>query len=718
MKFFKISLTLQMAIATVLGILCGLTFGDFCKVLAPYGQAYIMILKITAVPYLIGAIIHGVGQLSPSQAKMILKKGILFIGIALTINICMIYLTYYVFPLPKTAPLVGYVAGNVPSINFAELLIPENIFYDLSNNIIPSIVIFSLLTGISLMYLKEKSTLMHSLQNLVEALTRITGWIARITPVGTFIIIANQAGTIEFSTIKQVSTYLILYIITISLIIFWIFPRITNMLSHIPSSVWLKQLFPILLLAYTTNVVIVCLPYIIELLNKEMQSIDPQNEKAKTQIQGTVSIIFNLPMGSLFITMFVLFSSIFYNIILSFTNQVELFLTAFLTSLGAVGIGSWINSLTFILDSLGLPLEALNLYLTIIPFTSGFQAMLSAVQIASLSLLITLACRTKMHFHPLRIVKGCVFTFTPVLLLFGLIKAFNPLPEIKNEKKSIFELSIASDIKVTVYDTPPLPPEDHPGEDVFQRILRTKTLRVGYIPNAAPFSFSNFDHGIVGYDIAFAYELAYDLGCNLELIPMTYSGVIKELKSNSYDIAMSALSINEERLKSISFTQSYLKPDLVFVTLSKNKRKFRSLRSIQENKQLSIAVLKGSSYEKIAKEQFPQHSIILLDNYNLFASGHMGDILLWEDPEAVAWCIQHKQFSVVFPQPKLGKDSFAYAIRANNARLLNYLNQWLQLKTNQGFTQKQHNVWIEGKTEIAAQPNPRWSLIRYLGWAE
>ena len=718
MKFFRISLAFQMAIATILGILCGLIFGDWCQVFAPYGQAYIMILKITAVPYLIGAIIHGVGQLAPSQARMILKKGILFIAIALSINISMIYLTYYVFPLPQTAPLVGYIAGNIPSINFAELLIPENIFYDLSNNIIPSIVIFSLLTGISLMYLKEKQTFMLSLQNLVEALTRITGWIARITPLGTFIIIANQAGTIQFSTIKQVSTYIILYIVCVSIIIFWIFPRITNMLSHIPSYVWLQQLFPILLLAYTTNVVIVCLPYIIELLNKEMRAIDPFNEKAQTQIQGTVSIIFNLPIGSLFITMFVLFASVFYNTLLSFSSQIELFLTAFLTSLGAVGVGSWINSLTFILDSLGLPLDALNLYLTVIPFTSGFQAMISVVQIASLSLLITLACRKKMQFSPMKILKGSLLTFTPVLILFGVIKTFNPLPEIKNEKKSIFELSIASDIKVTVHDTPPPPADEVAGEDTFQRILRTKTLRVGYVANAAPFSFYNFDHGLIGYDIAFAYELAYDLGCDLELIPMTYASVTKELKANTYDIGMSAISVTEGRLKSLSFTQSYLQPELIFVTLNKNKRKLKSLAAIQENKNLSIAVLKGSSYEKMAKEYFPNHSIILLDQFDQFATGHMGDILLWEESEAIAWSIKHKQFCIIFPSPSLGKDTFAYAIRPNNARFLNYLNQWMQLKKTQGQTKKQYDLWVEGKTEIAAHTAPRWSLVRYLGWVE
>ncbi|MBX9922563.1 MAG: cation:dicarboxylase symporter family transporter [Rhabdochlamydiaceae bacterium] len=718
MKFFRISLALQMAIATVLGILCGLIFGDLCEALAPYGKAYIMILKVTAVPYLIGAIIHGVGQLSSSQAKMILKKGILFIGITLAINISMIYLTYYVYPQPKTAPLVGYIAGNVPSIQFSELLIPENIFYDLANNIIPSIVIFSLLIGIALMYLKEKLPLMNSLQNLVEALTRITGWIARITPIGTFIIIANQAGTIQFATIKQVSTYIILYIVCISIIVFWIFPRITNMLSHIPSHTWLKQLFPILLLAYTTNVVIVCLPYIIELLHKEMTAIDPTNEKAQTQIQGTVSIIFNLPLGSLFITMFVFFASIFYNTILSLSSQAELFFTTFLTSLGAVGIGSWINSLTFILDSLGLPIEALNLYLTTIPFTSGFQAMTSVIQIASISLLITLACRKRMQFHFMKIVKGCLITFVPVIILYGLIKTFNPLPEIKNEKKSIFELSIASDIKVTIHDTQPAELEEISTEDTFQRILRTKTLRVGYVKDAAPFAFANVNKDLVGYDVAFAYELAYDLGCDLELIPMTYANVIKELKSNTYDIAMSALSINEERLKSLAFTNPYLEPKLVFVTIAKNKNKFKSLGAIQDNTNISIAVLKGSSYEKLVGEYFPEHPMILLDNYDQFAGEQGGDVMLWEDSEAMAWSLRHKQFRIIFPEPGLGKDAFAYAIRANNTRFLSYLNQWMQLKNIQGYRKKQYELWVQGKTEIAAHPAPRWSLVQYLGWVQ
>jgi len=717
MRFFKISLALQMAIATVLGIICGLFLGDICAIFAPYGSAYIMLLKATAIPYLIVAIIHGIGQLSTFQAKSILKNGILFIGLTWLINISMVYLVYFAFPQPKGTQ-AGYISTESPKINFAELLIPENIFYDLANNIIPAIVIFSLFIGIALMHIKEKDTLMQSLKNLVEAITRITTWIAKITPLGTFLIIANQVGTIQFSTIKQVSTYIILYIICSCSILFWIFPRITNMLTHIKASRWIKLLSPILILAYTTNIVIVCIPYIIELLRKEAQALEPFDDKTQTQIQGTVSVVFNLPLGSLFITIFVFFTSIFYNHVLSIPSQVELFLTSFLTSLGAVGIGSWINSLTFMLDSLGLPLEAVNLYLTALPFTSGFQATISAMQIATLSLLITLACRRHIHSTYGKVIRQSLFTIAPVFLLFFALKIYAPLPEIKSIKKSIYELSISSSTQVTIHETSTIQEDLIDGEDTFRRIMRTKKLRVGYVANTPPFSFKNHDHHLVGYDIAFAYELAYDLGCELELIPMSYSTLIRDLKNDTFDIAMSAVSISEDRLIYLSFTQPYMKPRFVFVTDEKNKKIFSSLDIVQLETKWKIAALKGSSYETIAKELFPHHEIILLSSYEDYENSE-ANAILWEEQQAIAWSVGKRNLRVIFPQPIIGIDSLSYAIKSNNPRFMNYLNQWLALKETEGFTKNQYDLWILGKTEIAAPYEPRWSIIRdVLHWSE
>lgn len=697
-----------MAIATALGILCGLFFGDLCDVFAPYADAYIMILKITALPYLIVAIMHGVGQLTGGQAIQILKKGVLFIALAWSINLIMIYLIHYLLPQPTSPQPGGYISTETRNIQFADLLIPDNIFYDLSNNIVPATVMFSLLVGIALLCIKEKGTLMQSLSNLLSALTQATAWIARITPLGTFLIMANQAGTIQVGTVKQVSTYIILYTLVACAVIFWVFPRLTSMLTSISSSRWLQQTLPILVLAYTTNVVIVCLPYIIELLKKETEQLMAHDDKAQNQIQGTVSVVFNLPLGSLFIMAFVLFSSVCYNIPLNLMMRVKLFVTTCLTGLGAVGLGSWINSLTFTLDSLGIPSAAINLFLTTLPFTSGFQSMISVIEIATISLFITLACRGKLSLHWKPFFKHGAIACVPLFLLFGGIKIFNPLPEIKSETKSIYELSIASSIPTTILKNP----QPRSSEDVFERVLRTKTLRVGFHPNTAPFCFYNADHQIVGYDIAFAYELAYDLGCSLELVPLSYAHLIDELSSGLYDIGMSSISVDELRLKHLTFSNPYLHPRYCLVTHVETKHLFTSIDNIYRNKEIQIAVLKGSTFETLAKEFFPHTAIVILNSYNDFPTSNPYTALLWDEQEAITWSIAHRNFRVIFPQPPLGVDTFGYALPSGSIRFKNYLDEWLSLKQTQGFTERQQDLWIHGKTEIAAPLEPRWSIIR------
>jgi len=270
----------------------------------------------------------------------------------------MIYAAVFLFPHAGGCSLANYTSANPSAINFAELLIPDNIFYSLSNNIVPSVVVFSLLVGISLMHIREKAPFMHIMEALVDSLTKITSWISRITPFGTFLIIAYQVGTIQLSTVKQVSTYIIVYILIACLVVFWIFPRLISSLTNIRAYRWVKDLSPILILGYTTNVVIVCLPFIIELIKRELQQFFSTDERTQSQIQGIVSVTFNLPLGSLFITIFVFFISIFYGNILNLTSQLQLFISSFLVSLGSVGLGSLINSLGFILETIGLPQDA------------------------------------------------------------------------------------------------------------------------------------------------------------------------------------------------------------------------------------------------------------------------------------------------------------------------------------------------------------------------
>jgi ABC-type amino acid transport substrate-binding protein len=234
---------------------------------------------------------------------------------------------------------------------------------------------------------------------------------------------------------------------------------------------------------------------------------------------------------------------------------------------------------------------------------------------------------------------------------------------------------------------------------------------VGYNPNTAPFCFKNLDNHIVGFDISFAYDLAYDLDCELILVPMNYGSIIKELKADYYDIAMSAVSMNEERLKYLSFTNPYMMPRYVFVSIEAKKVIFSSLTSVRQDTSLKIAALKGSSYATLAKEILPDHQIIELESYDQFEASH-ADAILWEEQQAIAWSIGKRHIRVIFPSPALGVDSLSYAIKADNPRFLSYLDQWLSLKNSEGFTNKQNDLWILGKTEIASPYEPRWSIMK------
>lgn len=707
----RFSFPLQMAIATLLGICVGLFFGERCAVLEPYASAYIMILKITAIPYLIVAIIHGIGLLNRAQAMQILKKGSIFIALALAINISVIYLMYWTYPAAEGSQHTGYVLKEIPSINFAELLIPENIFYNLANNIIPAVVVFCILSGIALMYLADKSVFMANLQTMLEALTKVTSWIAKITPIGTFIIMALQTGTIELSTIKQMSTYIILYIVGTLLVVFWIVPRLASMLTPMKAITWIKNLVPVLILTYTTATTIVALPYIISIIKREVQMLYPKDENVQNQIQGTVSIIFNIPLGSIFTAAFVFFTAVFFSVKLGIPEQLKLLLTTFLTCLGAVGLGSWINSLTFILDTLGLPIDAINLYLAVVPFTAGFQSMVSAMLISTLAFLIMLAGRGLLSFNWKKLLFGTTFTVLPVLLIFSGLKFLNFLPTIKNESKTIFELEIESNAKVNLLTKAPSTTPST--ESALQRIARTKTLRVGYDPHSTPFCFFNNEGKLVGFDVAFAYQLCYDLGCEqIDFIPIVYRNLDQQLNNNVFDIAMSSISISESRLKSMSFPIPIVEAKIVFVTPDNMRKHVSTLKKVQADRTLRIGALTHSAFQRIAYENFPEHEIVMLEDYDDFdRENPPADILIWDEQEAIAWTLAHPKFEVVYPKPALGVETLGYPIKLGDPEFLSYLNSWLTLKTNDGFKEAQYNVWILGKTGVATPPEPRWSIL-------
>ncbi len=74
--------------------------------------------------------------------------------------------------------------------------------------------------------------------------------------------------------------------------------------------------------------------------------------------------------------------------------------------------------------------------------------------------------------------------------------------------------------------------------------------------------FENMENNkAVGFDVDIAEAIAKKLDLELEVISTAWDGIIPGLKSNKYDIIMSAMTITEDRKKQINFSDPYIDSD-------------------------------------------------------------------------------------------------------------------------------------------------------------
>jgi len=95
-------------------------------------------------------------------------------------------------------------------------------------------------------------------------------------------------------------------------------------------------------------------------------------------------------------------------------------------------------------------------------------------------------------------------------------------------------------------------------EEVTVATLEEGKLLMGSDTTYPPFESIGDDGKPEGFDIDVANELSDRLGLELEVVTTAWEGIIPGLKTDKYDIIMSAMTITEERLAEIDFSDPYI----------------------------------------------------------------------------------------------------------------------------------------------------------------
>ncbi len=83
------------------------------------------------------------------------------------------------------------------------------------------------------------------------------------------------------------------------------------------------------------------------------------------------------------------------------------------------------------------------------------------------------------------------------------------------------------------------------------------TLRVGLDGGYPPFSSQNANGEMEGFDVDIAKAICVELKKDCEIVVQAWDGLIPGLIEGKYDVIVNSMSITEERLKSVDFTEKY-----------------------------------------------------------------------------------------------------------------------------------------------------------------
>lgn len=112
-----------------------------------------------------------------------------------------------------------------------------------------------------------------------------------------------------------------------------------------------------------------------------------------------------------------------------------------------------------------------------------------------------------------------------------------------------------------------------------------------------PFEFVK-DGKNVGFDMDIAAEIAKDAELDLNVIDASFDSIESGLFNTQCDIAISSISITEERSAKMDFSTPYMDDDLVLISADDS-----GIKDLESAKDKKVGVQQATTGEKYAKEQ-------------------------------------------------------------------------------------------------------------------
>ncbi|MGH7492215.1 MAG: cation:dicarboxylate symporter family transporter [bacterium] len=707
------SLSTKILIGMGLGILAGIFFGEDVAFLKVAGDAFVLLMQMTVLPYIMVSLITGLGGLSLKEAAALARKGGVVLLLLWGIGLVMVLLMPLAFPNWEMASRFSTsLIEQRPPFDFLGLYIPSNLFFSLSSNTVPAVVVFSFALGAALIAIQNKEALLKSLSALADGLGRITNFLIKFAPIGVFAIIASATGTMRFSELERLQVYMLTYMVAALLLTFWILPALVTSLTPFKYKDLVGPTRTALLTAFATGNIFVVLPVLAERSKELLKKLESSHETEST-VDVIISTSFSFPnLGKILTLSFVLFAGWFANSSVPVSKYFTFATTGLFSFFGDPTV-----AIPFLLNLLQIPSDTYRFFLVADNLVGArFGTLLAAMFTLVLAVLGACAVSGLLKISWPKLLR---FAAVSLVLTFGAIGATRWFFEyVVGHEYQEYQAFITMDLShehkpATVHRSSlPSPPFHDAQKSRLQEIRDRGYLRVGYFKDALPFAFTNEAGNLVGLDVEMACTLAQEMNVRLEFVLIDREKAAAMLDAGYVDLIMSGLAVTVENAQKMALSTSYMDQTLAFIVKDYRREDFNSRNKLKSLQKLKLGIPGVPYYIAKVKEYLPQAEVVVLNSPREFFTRKEEDLdaLVYSAEAGSAWSLVYPAYTVAIPRPDVLAVPLAYAMARGDRELVDFVNTWIDLKKKDQTIAALFDYWILGRNTVAQEP--RWSIAR------
>lgn len=717
----QIPLSAHILLAMVVGLTLGTLSSTVYFGVNELANAFVMLLQMTAIPYIVLSLIIGIGSLSPKKVTKTLKITLVILLSLLAVVLTFILLAPIAFPDWKSADFYSLnTISTTPEFNIISLFIPTNPFYALANGLIPSIVLFSIFTGIGLMQVKTKKHTLSVLSGLNKAVVNVSSMVMRFAPIGIFCIAQRAAATINSAQLDGLQVYIVTAAVLVLLLTFVVLPAIVATITPFSYRQILTSSREAMITAFATGSFFIVIPIIVEKTKQLIEQIstdENSNKLITADVINMPSIIvpisFSLPVGGkLLALLFTLFAAWFSGSQVNSSDYFQL-LVAGIPQL----FGSTTLAIPNLLDIFSVPGSLFDLFLVAENIIVGrLSALLSVTFSISLVLLIATSMLKRFTFRWRSFSYYLlILPIISIIAFMALRFTFNAISyQYQGYSKFIERDFIMLDLKAKVLPKPELSADKAKlNVPVLKRIIQRGFIRVGYFRDDLPYTFHNHEGKLVGFDIEIINLLADDLDVSLEFVRI-YHNQAKKLLTSGYLDMTTGMPVTRNNMKQYTLTVPYSSQSMAFLVKEERRKEFSDWQSIIAREDLIIGIPEIFYSKNIFHRYFENATVWELSTPRLFFRKkyeHI-DAMLFGAATASAWTLINPEYTVIVPKPARPELSMAFAINTNDNAFEIYMRNWIFMMQKNHTIDQLFHYWIAGKKPNTFLASPKETSVK------